>query len=135
WTLGMLEWLAGRLQRALERATAAYELGAQTQDLHTRAWVGRVKALVEADLGLAAEARASAAEGLAVSEASSNEFFTVASLGALGRLELASGSLAAAGELLEGLPGRLHAAGMDDPTNPIWADAIETLIGLGDLEQ
>jgi ATP/maltotriose-dependent transcriptional regulator MalT len=135
WTLSMLEWLAGRLQRALEHATAACELGEQTQDLHTRAWVGRVKAVVEADLGLAAEARASAAEGLAASEASSNEFFTVASLGALGRLELASGNLAAAGEFLRELPGRLHAAGMDDPTNPIWADAIETLIGLGDLGQ
>ena len=135
WTLSMLEWLAGRLQRALDHAAAAYELGEQTQDLHTRAWVGRVKAVVEADLGLAAEARASAAEGLAASEASSNEFFTVASLGALGRLELASGNLAAAGEFLRELPGRLHAAGMDDPTNPIWADAIETLTGLGDLEQ
>ena len=41
----MLEWLAGRLPQALDRAVAAYELGELTQDLHTRAWVGRVKAL------------------------------------------------------------------------------------------
>jgi DNA-binding CsgD family transcriptional regulator len=135
WTLSMLEWVAGRLQQALDHAEAAYELGEQTQDLHTRAWVGRVKAVVEADLGLAEEARASAAEGLAVAEASSNEFFTVASLGALGRVELACGNLAAAGDFLQDLPKRLSSAGLNDPTNPIWADAIEALVGLGDLEQ
>ena len=135
WTLSLLEWFAGRLQRALDIAVAAHELGQQTQDLHTRAWVGRVKAVVEADLGLVVEARASAAEGLAASEASSNGFFTVASLGALGRVALAHGDLAGAGEYLRDLPARLHAAGMSDPTNPIWADTIETLIGLGDLER
>ena len=31
WSLSMLEWLAGRLQRALEHAKAAYELGEQIE--------------------------------------------------------------------------------------------------------
>jgi DNA-binding CsgD family transcriptional regulator len=133
WSLSMLEWLAGRWPLALDHATAAYELAEQTQHAHTRAWVGRVRALVEADLGLVEQARASAAEGMSISQASSNEFFLIASLGALGRLELALGNLQAAGDLLRELPARLRAAGMGDPTNPVWADAIEALIALGEL--
>jgi DNA-binding CsgD family transcriptional regulator len=35
--------------------------------------------------------------------------------------------------LLRELPGRLLAGGMNDPTQPVWADAIETLIALGEL--
>ena len=53
----------------------------------------------------------------------------------LGRLELALGNLEAAGGYLRELPGRLLAAGLNDPTQPVWADAIETLIALGELEQ
>ena len=61
WPLSMLEWLAGRWRRSLEYSQAAYELG--PQHIHGRAWVGRMKALIEADLGLLDEARASAQEG------------------------------------------------------------------------
>ena len=64
WTLGMLEWFAGSWQRALEHATAAHDLTEQTQHSHGRVWVGRVKALVEADLGLVDQARASAEDRL-----------------------------------------------------------------------
>ena len=49
-------------------------------------------------------------------------------LGVLGRLELPLGNVEAAGRYLRGLPGRLLASGMNDPTQPIWPDAIETLI-------
>ena len=57
------------------------------------------------------------------------------SLGVLGRLELALGNLEAAGGYLRELPGRLARRGLNDPTLPVWADAIETLIALGELEQ
>ena len=33
------------------------------------------------------------------------------------------------------MPRRLLAGGLNDPTPPVWADAIETLIVLGELEQ
>ena len=56
-------------------------------------------------------------------------------LGVLGRLELALGNLEAAGGYLRDAPGRLLAGGLNDPTQPVWADAIETLIALGELEQ
>ena len=134
WVLSLLEWLDGRWPRALEHAATAYELCQQTQTVHT-AWVGRAKALIEADLGLVEQARASAEESLAFAQASSNRHFTIYSLGALGRLELALGNLEAAGSILRDLPERLLAGGLNDPTAPVWADTIETLIALGELEQ
>ena len=68
WMLGQLEWLAGHWPRALEHAIEAYELTDQTQYAHSRAWIGRVKGLVEADLGLVEQARVSARESLALGE-------------------------------------------------------------------
>jgi DNA-binding CsgD family transcriptional regulator len=135
WYLALLEWYAGRWQHALEHAAAAHELGAQTGFPHNLAWAGRVRALLEADLGLIDEARAHAEEGLAFSQSRQDEFFIIACLGALGRLELALGNLEAAGGYLRELPGRLLAGGVHDPGNPVWADAIETLVTLGDFEQ
>jgi DNA-binding CsgD family transcriptional regulator len=135
WPLSMLEWLAGRWPLALEHARAAYELGEQGQHVHGRAWVARMKALLEAELGLVEQARISAEEGLAFTRATPNEFSQVAALGVLGRLELELGNLEAAAGHLRDLPGRLLAGGMNDPTAPVWADAIETLITVGELEQ
>jgi ATP/maltotriose-dependent transcriptional regulator MalT len=134
WHLALLEWLTGRWPQALDRAIAAHEL-AEVNQLGNLLFVGRVKALIEADLGLIEEARASAEEGLAVAEATSNEVFVVLTLGVLGRLELALGNLEKAGHYLRELPGRLLAGGLNDPAQPLWADTIETLIALGELEQ
>ena len=55
--------------------------------------------------------------------------------GVLGRLELALGNLQAAAEHLRDLPGRLLAGGINDPAVPVWADAIETLVALGEIER
>jgi DNA-binding CsgD family transcriptional regulator len=63
------------------------------------------------------------------------EHYTVHSLGVLGRIELMLGNLEAAGGYLRELPARLLAAGMGDPMAVVWADAIETLTALGELEQ
>ena len=134
WLLGMLEWLAGRWQRALLYGAAADELAEQTQTGLERAWVGRMKALVEADLGLVDEARTSAKQGLAFAEAVSNDYYAITIAGVLGRLELALGNLEVAGDYLRELPGRLLSRGFNDPTVPVWADAIETQVALGELE-
>jgi ATP/maltotriose-dependent transcriptional regulator MalT len=135
WPLSMLEWLGGNLTRALEHSGRAYELTEQTQHPRGLAWVGRAKALIEADLGLVDEARASAEKALTFSQESGKDFFTLVTLGVLGRLELALGNLEAAGAYLRDAPGHLLAGGMNDPALPIWADAIETLIGLGEVER
>ena len=68
WILGILEWLAGRWQLALEHATARWELAEQIQNPHSRGWVGRAKALIEIDLGLADQARATVEETISDDE-------------------------------------------------------------------
>jgi DNA-binding CsgD family transcriptional regulator len=135
WPLAQVEWLAGRWGRALDLVVAAHELAEQTQHPHALMWVGRIGALIEADLGLVEQARASAEEGLALTQATSNEFYSIAILGVLGCLELMLGNLEAAGDYLRDLPRRLLAGGFHDPTAPAWADAVEVLIALGELEQ
>ena len=135
WQLSMLEWLVGRWPRSLEHATAAQELTEQTDHPHGRVWMGQVKTLLAADLGLVDEARASAEEGITHAQESSFETFSIMITGALGRLELALGNVKAAGGHLRELPGRFLAGGVNDPTAPLWADAIETLVALGELEQ
>jgi DNA-binding NarL/FixJ family response regulator len=135
WPLSMLEWLVGRWQRAVEHATVAEELTEQIDHPHGRIWMGHVKTLLAADLGLVGDARASAEEGIAHAQESSFEFWSIMITGVLGRLELALGNLEAAGGYLRELPARFLAGGVNDPTAPLWADAIETLIALGELEQ
>jgi DNA-binding CsgD family transcriptional regulator len=135
WYRSIIEWFGGNLQRALELANEAYDVGEQTQFPNNRGWKGRLKALIEADLGLVEEARASAHEGVAAMEALGNEMFTILSLAALGRLELALGNFHEAGRYLTELPSRLLSSGLNDPTQTVWADTIETLIALGELEQ
>jgi DNA-binding CsgD family transcriptional regulator len=135
WFRSILEWVAGNWHQALELATEAYDVGEQTRFLANAGWNGRVKALVETDLGLVERARASAEESVAEMDALGNESFSLLSLAVLGRLELALGNARAAGRYLSDLPGRLIASGMTDPTQPVWADAIETLITIGELSR
>jgi ATP/maltotriose-dependent transcriptional regulator MalT len=135
WWLSLVEWLEGHLRRALDQAAAAYEIAEQTQYAHALMWIGRAKALIEADLGLVDEARASAAEAIAHSEATSSEAYVIVALGVLGRIELALGNLEASGNYLRDLPSRLLASDSNDPTLTVWADAIETLVALGELER
>jgi DNA-binding CsgD family transcriptional regulator len=134
WVLTHLEWLAGRWRLALDRAKEALELSEQVQDQTTRAFAGRFKSLIEADLGLVEEARASADEALAISTELSNDVFVIATFANLGRLEFLLGNLDAAAGYLRELPARLLAGTVNDPVPPVWADTIETLIALGELE-
>jgi DNA-binding CsgD family transcriptional regulator len=131
----MAEWYGGQLQNALGHATTADELGELTQFAHARAWVARVKAWILADVGLADEARAVCEQGLAFARSSSNEAYAISTLAALGRLELALGDLAAAGDNLRDLPERMWSRGWNDPTHTVVPDTIETLVGLGELER
>ena len=132
WHLSWAEWAAGRLPAALAAADRAQEAGGQIDIWHERAWVGRVRALVETDLGLLDEARISAGQGIGLAEELA--LFTLLSRSVLGRIELVSGDLESAGIHLRDLPDQLLAAGLDDPTLPHWADVFETLVGLGDLD-
>ncbi len=132
WHLSWAEWGAGRLPAALAAADRAQEAGGQIDIWHERAWVGRVRALVEADLGLLDEARMSAGQGIGLAEELA--LFTLLSRSVLGRIELVSGDLESAGVHLRDLPDQLLAAGLADPALPHWADVFETLVGLGELD-
>ncbi len=68
--------------------------------------MGRLTALVEADLGLVEQARDTAEKGLAWAQASSAQVWAAYSLGVLGRLELALGNVEAAAGHLRELPER-----------------------------
>ena len=126
WTLGMLEWFAGSWERALDHATAAQN--SRSRPCTELGWVGRVKALIEADLGLVEQARASAEEVVACSEADVERVLHHLYARSCSAARARLGNLEAAAGYLRELPGRLLAAGMNDPTAPVWADAIETLI-------
>jgi len=134
WPLCVLEWLVGRWELARAHAASAYELTQQTQHSHAAQWVGRAKALVEADLGMVDEARASAEEGLRYARASAYHLSVLFTLAVLGRLELALGDLRSARAYLGDVPEQLLAGQVNDPTLPAWADAIETLVANGELE-
>jgi DNA-binding CsgD family transcriptional regulator len=135
WYRSILEWFGGNWQLALELAAEAGGRGEQMRFANNGGWKGRVKALIETDLGLVEQARASAEEGLAEMQAVGNEVFCLLCLGVLGRLELALGNIQEAGGYLAELPARLIRSGLNDPTQPIWADAIETLLAMGEIER
>ena len=129
-----LEWYAGNFPLALDRVELAVELTTRALSRHHKAFTGLLQALAEADLGLVEQARASAAVALATSEAMSDREWNALTLGVLGRLELALGDIEAALGHLRDLPAELLSWGYNDPTAPLWADAIETLIVAGELE-
>jgi ATP/maltotriose-dependent transcriptional regulator MalT len=135
WRLSLMEWYLGRWNSALDHAVAALEIADQARDSHQRIFKGRIKALIETDLGLLDLARDDAEDGLRLAVEGSDEVNVFLCLGVLGRLELARGNLEGAGACLRDFPARALALGYNDPTAPFWADAIETLILLGELEQ
>ena len=135
WTLGVLEWLAGRWQRALDHATAAHELDEQTQHSHGRAGWDASK---PSSRPTSASSSRRALRPRRVSRFAGDverdlrrSSFSACSAGSSSRSAI---SRRPRGYLRE-LPGRLLAGGLNDPTAPVWADAIETLIALGELEQ
>jgi len=135
WRVSLTEWYMGLWDRALEHANAALEIAEQAHDTHQRIFMGRIKALIEVDLGLVDSARPAAEEALRLAEERSDEVNVFTCLGVLGRLELVLGNHASAGVWLRDFPGRALSLGYRDPTAPFWPDSIETLILLGELEQ
>jgi DNA-binding CsgD family transcriptional regulator/Cdc6-like AAA superfamily ATPase len=131
----VLEWHTGRWQRALELAAIARELGEQSGAHSLRENVERAAARVEADLGLVEQARGSAEEGLRLAQVNSTERMIIGNRAALGQIELALGNHDRAADYLRELPARVLASGHLNPMNGPWADTIETLIALGELDR
>jgi DNA-binding CsgD family transcriptional regulator len=133
--LTMLEWFSGRWERALGHADQALELAEQIHDELYRGMMLFGKAHIEALLGRIDVARAAAEEGVLLGEATADALFPIWNLGVLGHIELALGHFVAAARYLRPLPERLISLGWNDVVDPLWPDAIEALVGLGDLEQ
>ena len=130
-----LEWLAGRWQVALSHIAEAKELAEQAQDEFLGPQLVNQEAFIEARLGRIEEARAKAESVLAVFAGTSSEIHRIVCLSTLGHIELALGNLEAADRYLHDLPGQLLSFGWLEPGHPLWPDAIETLVGVGKLDQ
>ncbi len=130
-----VEWFAGCWGQADALATAALELADQLRDEQYRAIALYARALLDAHLGRVEAARAGACESLAISEALSDSLFGLQSRTVLGFLALSSGDSAEADRQLRTLPGWLCTNGWQEPTDFAWANAIEAMIGVGDLDE
>lgn len=132
-----LECRAGNWARADELATELLELD-QRRGLELQGSIGLYcRALVDAHVGRADESRAAAERGVAIAKAAGDEEIRVLNVGVLGFLELSLGDFESAARYLRELPALLTSQGCIDPTvhYPVWPDAIEALIALGELQQ
>jgi DNA-binding CsgD family transcriptional regulator len=130
------DWHAGQWKSALENAAVALELAEQMGEVQYAGMACAFTAWVQVDAGLVEQARTTAQRGLVCAEEMRDEVFSVFNLGALGAVEFALGNIEGADRYLHRLPSRLLAAGYRQPgTVDVWPNTIETLIGLGDLDQ
>jgi ATP/maltotriose-dependent transcriptional regulator MalT len=136
WRLGVLEWFAGRWQEALELAAATQELAEQAQLPYLLGWACELRADVETDLGLVEQARGALEVTRPPQHDGDGDVMPVPVEDVLGRIEFALGNLYAAVEYLRPAFSPLLPEGcLYDPTSPAWADLIEALIGLGELDE
>lgn len=133
--LMMLEWFAGRWQRALAHAGAALDLAEQLGDDQFRGMVLHGRALVDAHRGDVEAARSAAAEAAEIADAVADAIFPIWNEAVLGHLELSLGDPEAAAAHLRDLPERLTVLGWNDPADSVWPDAIEALVEVGDIER
>lgn len=133
--LAELETRAGRWRLADEHIRRALEVE-RLSGLPDLAYVLAVRARVAALLGEVEEARRAGEEGSSIAEKTGQEIFWILNEHALGFLDLSRGDTAAAARRLGPLPERLWRIGIGDPTAfPVLPDAIEALVGAGELER
>jgi DNA-binding CsgD family transcriptional regulator len=129
-----LELLAGRLDRAVEHGRRTMSLAEELEDDDLRVYAAGFAAGAMADAGHPEEATRVAGIALALA-GDQDAYATLMAVSALGRLALLRGDLSEVRRLLEHVPAMLMRAGHRHPVANPWADLIEALIGLGELEQ
>lgn len=130
-----VEWFTGHWAEADELAAAGLEFADQLRDDQYRAIALYARALLDAHLGRVEAARAGAIESLTIAEAVSDSLFRVQSQTVLGFLAVSCGDAVEADRDLRALPAWLHANGWHEPTDFAWANAIEAMVGIGDLDE
>jgi DNA-binding CsgD family transcriptional regulator len=94
-----------------------------------------IQASVDAHLGRVDRARAAAEQGLSLSDSTGVGLYGVYNRSVLGFLELSLGDPKAADAWLRPLPARVDSLSWGEPSvYPLLADAIEALVGVGELE-
>jgi DNA-binding CsgD family transcriptional regulator len=128
-----VEWFTGEWETAARHVGAVVELADQLGDEQYRGIARYSQALLEAHRGEVASARAAAESAVEIAEAVSDALFGIQSRTVLGFIELSVGNLDAADLLLRPLPDWLISHGWEEPTDFAWTNAIEVLIGIGEL--
>lgn len=128
-----VEWFTGRWAKADQLANDALELADQLRDDQYRVIALYARALLDAHLGRIEAARTGASGALAIADAVSDALFAVQIRTVLGFLALSDGDVAAADRELRDLPAWLYSNGWREPTDFAWVNAIEAMIGAGDL--
>ncbi|HEY7602728.1 MAG TPA: AAA family ATPase [Gaiellaceae bacterium] len=134
--LAELEFRAGNWALAAQHALEGYEHSEQTGREQDMSGLLYATALVDAHLGRSADARSTAARGIALSESCGDEVFRLQHLAVLGFLELSVGDAAAADRILRPLATRLASFGWREPS--IYGElpnAIEALLELSELDE
>jgi DNA-binding CsgD family transcriptional regulator len=128
-----LEVRAGNLARAEAHAQEFLHLDRQLRGDLSAEWYP--SGLVAAHLGRVDDARRIISAGVDEARLFESTAWLAHHLEVLGQLELALGNLAAARAALAPLPELLRATGLGEwSVHPFHADAIETLVGLGELD-
>ena len=131
-----LECWAGNWPAAERYAAESWEAGRQVEHRAWRSISCYVRALIDAHLGRADEARAEAEEGLSVAIAAQDAWNTMLVSGALGFAELTAGHLEQAEASLSRAVDLSNRVGLVEPAAwRVRANHIEAVIGLGDLDQ
>ncbi len=136
-SLSRVELRAGDWQQALQYAEAGHEAALQSGQESERLFVLNTRGLVTAHLALVEPARADAEEALELAERLHSKSAVFESLYVLGFLEFSVGNLEEAALVFDRLARDVPAAGFAEP-GLNWrfqADEIETLVGLGRLEE
>lgn len=129
-----VEWFTGRWDVAGELATGALDLADQLRDHQYRVVALYARALLDAHLGEEQAAETGAREALSIADELSDSLFTLQIRTVLGFLELSRGDPAGADRHLRALPAWLYDGGWREPTDFAWTNAIEAMIGVGDIE-
>jgi DNA-binding CsgD family transcriptional regulator len=132
--LFQVEWFTGRWEAAGEHVGAVVELADHLGDQQYRGIALYARALLDAHRGEIAGARAAAQEAVGISETISDALFGIQSRTVLGFVELSIGNLEAADRHLRPLPEWLVSGGWEEPTDFAWTNAIEALLGIGELD-
>jgi DNA-binding CsgD family transcriptional regulator len=134
--LAWVDYLAGRWHESAGLSEEAHDVALQVGQRAQEALSLSARALVRASLGLEAEARADAAEALALAGERGMAVARIHALWALGLLELSLDRPEEAAQLLAPHRERLIAAGVGEPGSIRFVpDEVEALVALGRTDE